>query len=74
MTRANNVLKYQSQYSHWYNTLFKWFIVIQHFYLNTTYFNTMMKLTNITIRVSNTRFTRDSHSVILLDSMTIISL
>jgi hypothetical protein len=34
----------------------------------------MMKLTNITIRVPNTRFTRDSHSVILLDSRTIIPL
>jgi hypothetical protein len=34
----------------------------------------MMKLINITIRVSNTRFTRDSHSVILLDSTTITPL
>jgi hypothetical protein len=31
----------------------------------------MMKLTNITIMVLNTRFTWDSHSIILLDSMTI---
>jgi hypothetical protein len=34
----------------------------------------MMKLTNMTIRVSNTRFIRNSHSVILLDSTTIIPL
>jgi hypothetical protein len=30
-----------------------------------------MKLTNMTIRVLNTRFIRDSHLVILLDYMTI---
>jgi hypothetical protein len=32
----------------------------------------MMKLTNMTIRVPNTRFIRDSHSVIQLDSTTIM--
>jgi hypothetical protein len=34
----------------------------------------MMKLTNIMIRVFNTRFIRDSHSVILIDSTTITPL
>jgi hypothetical protein len=34
----------------------------------------MIKLTNIIIRVPNTKFIRDSHSVILLDSTTITPL
>jgi hypothetical protein len=33
-----------------------------------------MKLTNMMIRVPNTRFIRDSHSVILIDSTTITPL
>jgi hypothetical protein len=34
----------------------------------------MMKLTNIMIRVPNTRFIRNSHSIMLIDSTTIIPL
>jgi hypothetical protein len=71
MTRANNVLTYQSLDQ----SLVQYIIqVVHHFYLNTRHFNTMMTLTNITIRVPNTRFTWDSHSVILLDSTTITPL
>jgi hypothetical protein len=71
MTRANNILKYQSLNE----SLVQYIVQVVHshitLYLNTKYFNTMMKLTNTTIRVLNTRFISDSHSVILVDSTTI---
>jgi hypothetical protein len=68
MIRANNVLKYQSLDQ----SLVQYIIQVVH--SRTTLFFKYKTLTNMTIRVPNTRFIWDSHSVILLDSTTITPL